>query len=102
MNHTNGKCPSESLKILGDFWTLQIIEALSFGCKRFSELQRTLEKNNPVTLTSRLKLLEKEGFIARAEETVDKLSVVYTLSDKGKGVLPILDQIRIFSQQDWK
>jgi DNA-binding HxlR family transcriptional regulator len=100
MENTSLKnCSVEGLKILGDYWTLQIIQELASGCKRFSELERSIEKSNPTTLASRLKRMESEGIIVRQEETVDKISVVYSLTEKGRGVLPILEQINIFSQQ---
>ena len=92
-------CSSDGLKILGDFRTLSIIDVLSQGEKRFCQLQRDLNGINPVTLTNRLKMLEKENIIERREETVDKLSVVYALTDKGKGILPILRQMQVFANK---
>ena len=85
--------------MLGDFWTLAIIQALHDGDKRFVQLQRDISRVNPTTLTSRLKRLEKQGIIKREEETVDKLSVVYSLTPKGTGILPILKEIRLFADK---
>lgn len=97
--HTPSKCSSHELKILGDFWTLQIIQTLSDGEKRFSHLERALPTINPTTLTTRLKKLESKKIIKRKEETVDKLSVVYYLTEKGQGILPVLRQIKIFADK---
>lgn len=97
-NKLSTKCTEKELKILGDFWTLVIIQTLSDGDKRFSELQRE-QKINPTTLTNRLKKLDNLNLINRSEETVDKLSVVYSLTKKGKGILPILKQIKFFSEK---
>ena len=83
--------------MLGDFWTLAIVQALNDSEKRFSELQRELTKASPTTLTNRLKKLEEQKIIKRKEETVDKLSVVYSLTDKGRGILPILKEIQVFA-----
>lgn len=93
------KCSVAELKMLGDFWTLAIIQALGDGEKRFSQLERELPHANPTTLTSRLKKLEQQKLIKRNEETVDKLSVVYALTDKGRGILPVFKQIRIFAEK---
>lgn len=93
------KCSSKELKILGDFWTLEIIQALSDGEKRFTQLQREIQNMSPTTLTNRLKKLEQHALIQRMEETVDKLSVVYALTEKGKDILPVLKQIKIFAQK---
>jgi DNA-binding HxlR family transcriptional regulator len=90
-------CSSKSMKMLGDFWTLSIIDSLNSGEKRFSQLEKSLENCNPVTLSNRLKKLEADGMIERREETVDKLSVVYSLTKKGKGIIPILRQIQKFA-----
>ncbi len=94
---SHGKCSTTELKMLGDFWTLAIVQALNNSEKRFSELQRELTKASPTTLTNRLKKLEEQKIIKRKEETVDKLSVVYSLTDKGQGILPILREIQLFA-----
>jgi DNA-binding HxlR family transcriptional regulator len=93
------KCSNTELKMLGDFWTLAIIQALRDGNKRFAQLEREIYRVNPTTLTSRLKRLEEQKIIKRQEETIDKLSVVYSLTYKGRGILPILKKIRIFADK---
>lgn len=84
--------------MLGDYWTLAIIQTLADGEKRFSQIERELVDINPTTLTNRLKKLEEQQVIKRKAETLDKLSVVYLLTQKGIGILPVLHQIRIFAQ----
>ena len=99
-NHSQEeKCSAKELKILGDFWTLEIVQNLESGEKRFCELQRSLPEANPTTLSGRLKKLESENIIMRREEVVDKLSVSYTLTKKGQGILPILKEIKNFSSK---
>lgn len=93
------KCSTEELKMLGDFWTLAIIQAIDGGEKRFAQLERELPQVNPTTLSSRLKKLEEQGIIKRQEETLDKLSVVYSLTEKGNGIIPILAEIRKFADK---
>src|SRR3989344_246365 len=78
--HNPSKCSSHELKMLGDFWTLQIIQILSDGEIRFSRLESELPLINPTTLSNRLKRLESQKIIKRKEETLDKLSVVYCLT----------------------
>lgn len=99
MKKADLKCPKEGLKILGDYWTLEIIQDLSAGEKRFNQLQRDVTGINPTTLANRLKKLESDQIIKRKEETVDKLSVVYTLTTKGEAILPILKQIKVFAEK---
>ena len=92
-------CFQNGIKIFGDAWTLFIINSLQDGEKRFCELQRLLNNLNPVTLSSRLKKLEKLKFIERKEETIDKLSVTYALTEKGSGMLVIIKDIEAYAQK---
>lgn len=93
------KCSEKELRILGDFWTLELIQTLATGEKRFSQLERDLPEINPTTLTNRLKRMEDQEIINRKEETLDKLSVVYFLTEKGLDIIPILKQIKDFADK---
>ena len=90
---------SEGIKALGDMWSLSILGILAENEGRFCEIQRALGGVNPTTLTDRLKKLEKDKFIVRKEETLDKLSVVYALSEKGRGIMPVLREIQVFADK---
>lgn len=89
-----------TLKLLGDYWTLRIIDALQAGELRFCEVQRRVDNLNPVTLTDRLKKLEEAELVTRAEDTVDKISVTYRLTERGTQALPVLDAINNFVATD--
>lgn len=94
------KACSSSLKLLGDYWTLRVLDALSLGEMHFCELQRRVDNLNPVTLTGRLKKLEKAKLIKR--QAVAKTKVSYSLSKMGYEILPILDAINTFSRKTSK
>ena len=85
------------LKVLGDYWTLRIVDALQETELRFCELQRSLPESNPATLTCRLKRMQEAGLLERKEETVDKQSVTYNLSKTGRALLPIVREIKLFT-----
>ncbi len=89
---------NSALKLIGDEMTLCIVHSLSLEPMRFCALQRAIGDANPVTLTKRLKTLEKEEVIKREEETVDKQSVIYKLTDKGVNMLPIINEIKKFAK----
>lgn len=89
----------QALKIVGDVWNLSIVRVLSETTQRFNELQRNLGGISPTTLTDRLKKLESYGLIAQEKQTVDQLSVIYSLTEKGKKMLPILQAIESFSKK---
>ena len=88
-----------AIKMIGDSWMLSIIGNLSDGPLRFCEIERAVTGINPVTLTSRLKKLEQEKIIIRQEETLDKVSVVYELTEKGRGVVPVVTAIGKFAEK---
>ena len=89
----------QAIKIFGDAWNLSIVRVLSETTQRFNELQRSLGNISPTTLTDRLKKLESYGLIVQQKQTVDQLSVIYSLTEKGKKVLPILQAIESFSKK---
>ena len=96
LNYANSTC-LPSLKLLGDFWTLRIIDALSEGDLRYCELQRRVDNLNPVTFTNRLRKLEAAGLIKRIEQP--KAGVSYKLSSLGVDILPVLSAIDKFSSR---
>jgi len=87
----------KSMKLLGDYWTLRIIDALSSGEVRFCELQRIIDNINPATLTSRLKKLEASKLIIRNQKTLDKISVTYALTPHGYDAIPVIEALNNFS-----
>ncbi|MBA3733178.1 helix-turn-helix transcriptional regulator [Patescibacteria group bacterium] len=88
----------KSLKLMGDFWTLRIIDALKVGDTRFCELQRAVGNVNPVTLTNRLQKLENSKLIKR-KALLDNISVIYSLTQLGKESLPILQALNSFAKK---
>jgi DNA-binding HxlR family transcriptional regulator len=90
-------CQAETLKLLGDYVTLRVIDFLRSGEMRFTELQRSIGDVNSVTLSNRLKRLEEAGILSREEATIDRQSVAYRLTGLGKGLLPILREIQGFT-----
>jgi DNA-binding HxlR family transcriptional regulator len=92
----------DSVKLLGDHWTLRIIDALKNGDElRYCQIQRDVAGINPVTLANRLKKLEQSKLIERQHETQDKLSVSYRLTSTGQHTLPVIEAINQFSHW-WK
>lgn len=88
----------QAIKLLGDFWTLRLVDVIRDDAVRFCELERRLPDINPATLTNRLKKLEETGVIERHVETLDRQSVCYSLTSRGRGVLPVLESIKTFTK----
>lgn len=84
-------------KLLGDFWVLRIIGSLSRGEKRFSQLERELGDCNTATLSKRLSKLHEDRMIVRNE--LSRADVTYSLTEKGKLVLPVLKAMDEFAEK---
>ncbi|MET2849032.1 helix-turn-helix domain-containing protein [Vibrio owensii] len=94
-------CPiSNVLDIVGDKWSLLVLRDLMFfGKHSFSELQVSEEKVATNILSSRLENLEKEGLVQKQVDPSDKRKKVYSLTQKGKDMLPILLEMMIWSSK---
>ena len=95
---TKHKICVKSLKLLGDFWTLRIIDSLRERELRFCEVQRSVDNLNPATLTDRLQKLEIAGLLSRDTDPNNKMSVSYSLTDSGRAALPVLDAVELFAR----
>jgi DNA-binding HxlR family transcriptional regulator len=90
-------CPIErTAALIGDRWTPLIVRDLAPGCRRFSELQRSLGGISPKTLSDRLRRLEEAGVITRACFAEMPPRVEYRLTDKGLALLGIIENMREF------
>ena len=94
---TRANCRPEILKLLGDYVTLRVVDALRAGELRFTQLKGSLDDVNSVTLSNRLKRMESVGLVGRKVATVDRQSVTYSLTARGKGLLPVLREMRNFA-----
>ena len=88
-------CPVNlSLEIFGDSWTLLILRDLMFAGKRhFRELLQSDEQISTNILADRLKLLVEHGILTKTDDPTHKQKAVYSLTEKGIALLPIVVQI---------
>ena len=90
-------CPIErTASLIGDRWTPLIVRDLEPGCRRFSELQRSLAGISPKTLSDRLRRLEEAGIVTRACFAEMPPRVEYRLTDKGLALLGVIESMREF------
>lgn len=83
-----------TLGVIGGKWKMPILYLLSdYECIRYNELQRLLQTITYKTLSVQLKELNTDGLICRKEYPQIPPKVEYRLSEKGKTILPILDEI---------
>lgn len=88
-----------TMKLVGDYWTLRLVDVIRDDEVRFCEIERRLPDINPATLTARLKKLEEAEIVDRLIETKDRQSVSYVLTGRGKQLLPVLESIKNFTNE---
>ena len=85
------KSPAENtLRVIGNKWSVLILNELKGGVRRFGELEKTLKGISPRTLSLRLTHMEKEGVVDRKVFPEVPPRVEYKLSALGKSLLPVL------------
>lgn len=70
-----------------------LLDNIIEGKKRFGELQRALEGISSKTLSIRLQELEEAGIISKKSFAEVPLHVEYTMTEKGKSLGLIFDQM---------
>ncbi|MEO5909244.1 MAG: helix-turn-helix domain-containing protein [Pelobium sp.] len=82
------------LEVFGDKWSLIIIRDIMFAGKRyFRELLNSEEKIASNILTDRLVMLEREGIINKVDDPAHKQKNIYSLTEKGIDLLPVIVEI---------
>jgi len=94
-------CPINlSLEIFGDSWTLLILRDMMFGGKRhFREMLQSDEGISSNILADRLKVLVDAGLITKNDDPTHKQKAIYSLTEKGIALLPVLAQIGIWGRR---
>lgn len=89
----------EAARIVGQKWTLQIVNALmDFESRRFCELQDALGGVNPSTLSARLKMLEEEGLVYRFQVSATPPHVEYRLTPMGEHLSGVIRELTSWSR----
>ena len=93
----------ETLETTGFSYTLSLINGkykmtilytlMEFGVVRFNEMKRYIGGISFKTLSSTLKELERDQLVHREEYPQIPPKVEYSLTDRGKSLMPILDQM---------
>jgi DNA-binding HxlR family transcriptional regulator len=97
---SNDTCPvCRTAEIVCGKWTLLVIRDLAEGRSRFCELERSLRGISPRTLSLRLRALEEEGVVARQTFPEVPPRVEYALTDKGRALVPLIEDMRTYGRQ---
>jgi DNA-binding HxlR family transcriptional regulator len=108
VEHDKRKCPAhlsetecakmllpvkDALDVLSGKWKLQIILSLSFGRKRFKQIQREIPGLTPKVLSKELKDLEMNELVDRHVYDTVPVSVEYELTAYGSTIRPLIAEL---------
>jgi len=79
---------------IGGTWKMPILWRLKDQVMRYSELKRNIPHITDKMLTSQLRELEADGFIHREVYAVVPPKVEYSITERGKTCIPIVETIR--------
>lgn len=77
---------SRVLARIGDKWSLQVVDRLGEGPRRFTELLRSVDNISQRMLTLTLRTLERDGLVRRTVTPSLPPRVDYELTDLGKSL----------------
>ncbi|MGL5379903.1 winged helix-turn-helix transcriptional regulator [Clostridium sp.] len=83
-------------KLISGKWKILILWYLCSGSLRFSDLKRKLPDVTQKMLTNQLRSLEEDGLIYRHVYPVVPPKVEYGLTDTGKNIIPMLEEVHKF------
>jgi DNA-binding HxlR family transcriptional regulator len=84
---------ARAFRFLGKRWNAIVLGHLSAGPAGFRELARAIDGISDSVLSDRLADLAAGGLITRAVSEGPPLAVSYALTDRGRALMPALDQI---------
>lgn len=90
-------CPvALATEVFAERWTPLLVRELLCGSVRFNDLQRGVPRMSSALLSKRLKDMEFAGLLERrtSSETVE-----YHLTDAGRALFPIVEQMGVWAQQ---
>jgi DNA-binding HxlR family transcriptional regulator len=88
------ECPlPQALELIGEKWAFLILRGAFNGLRHFEEFQAGLGIARNI-LSDRLVKMVAGGILERTPDSTDRRKVAYTLTEKGKALLPALVALR--------
>jgi DNA-binding HxlR family transcriptional regulator len=82
-----------AFSVLGKRWNGMIVASLGGAPSTFVALRRAVAGISDTVLSDRLAELAEVGLVARTVDAGPPVTVSYALTESGRGLLPILDQL---------
>jgi DNA-binding HxlR family transcriptional regulator len=83
-----------ALDVVGGKWKMPILWRLKDRVWRYGELKRSLGRVTHKMLTEQLRELENDGLVHRKVYPEIPPKVEYSLTEKGKTVIPVIEKLR--------
>jgi DNA-binding HxlR family transcriptional regulator len=94
------RCPLDNtFSLIGKRFTVHILRNMMSNQTRFNQFIESIEGINPKTLSTRLKEMEKNGLIQRKIYHETPIRIEYNLTQKGRNLKSVLDEMALFSAQ---
>jgi DNA-binding HxlR family transcriptional regulator len=84
---------------IGGVWKMPILWRLKDHTMRYGELRKDIPHISDKMLTTQLRELETDGYVHRQVYAVVPPKTEYSLTEKGKEVIPLIIQIREYGNQ---
>ncbi len=94
-----GGCPlTAALAAIGGKWKLIIVYWLAESPRHFAALRQAIPGISQKVLTQQLRELVSDGIVNREPKGAVPAPVEYSLTDYGRSVLPLVDQVRVWGR----
>lgn len=102
LSHRDETCQavSDVLSRVGDKWTVLVVELLSEGPMRFSELRRRIGNISQKMLTSTLRGLERDGLVTRTVYPTVPPRVDYELTALGRELRTPIKALALWAREN--
>ncbi len=93
-------CPSRQvLARISDKWVALILVALAGGPLRYSDLGRIITGVSQKMLTQTLRILERDGLVARTVTASVPVRVDYQLTPLGDSLMPAVNAVKAWAEE---
>jgi len=94
-----GGCPlTAALSAIGGKWKLIIVYWLAESPKHFAGLRHAIPSISQKVLTQQLRELVSDGLVHRQPQGPVPAPVEYSLSEYGRSVLPLVEEVRVWGR----
>ncbi|ENU25425.1 hypothetical protein F992_03161 [Acinetobacter modestus] len=94
-------CPARLFfEKIADKWVLLIINILARETQHFNLLKKSIQGISPKVLSQKLKMLERDGFIARQVQDTAPIRVDYSLTPLGLEVAKMAYQLKDWAESN--